>query len=501
MMHKHFLVFATLSFVFIGAAQADDPSPAAKPAVENAAEKGADSKTDNDASAEENKPSLKEVRAAVDSKEFAKAADLLADALAGNPDDAKLQSVRTTLAISFLRQRKYDEAYEQTKESLDFYLRNLDEPDHQRNMASVCSRLRLCGQRARKTGEANELIGEAFEALDKITADHPAARVKGLTYMVSLKANMLSLQNKAKEARTLVTDFLGDVDKVDPSNLDELSAEDYSLAKSRLHYANAMIPGAGTEERETFDNFLNQMVSDHPDSTRVMQDYLRGQVAVISRTYRNEPTEAMKRIESVRDLVDKSDASDVATRSSLRSLDSIERSIESALLREKMIGQAAPEIDPGAWVNQGEVTLDSLKGKVVLLDFWSVWCGPCIASFPHLRDWHDEFGDDGLQIVGVTRYYNYTWDEDAERATRVAGKDVSPEEERSMLKSFLAKHELKHPTIITPEGSSMQSDYGVTGIPHAVLIDREGIVQLVKVGSGRANAEAIKAKIEELMKQ
>ena len=138
---------------------------------------------------------------------------------------------------------------------------------------------------------------------------------------------------------------------------------------------------------------------------------------------------------------------------------------------------------------------------MVLLDFWSVWCGPCIASFPHLRDWHDEFGDDGLQIVGVTRYYNYTWDEDAERATRVAGKDVSPEEERSMLKSFLAKHELKHPTIITPEGSSMQSDYGVTGIPHAVLIDREGIVQLVKVGSGRANAEAIKAKIEELMKQ
>ena len=91
------------------------------------------------------------------------------------------------------------------------------------------------------------MIGEAFEALDKITADHPAARVKGLTYMVSLKANMLSLQNKAKEARTLVTDFLGDVDKVDPSNLDELSAEDYSLAKSRLHYANAMIPGAGTE--------------------------------------------------------------------------------------------------------------------------------------------------------------------------------------------------------------------------------------------------------------
>ena len=185
-----------------------------------------------------------------------------------------------------------------------------------------------------------------------------------------------------------------------------------------------------------------------------------------------------------------------------RRLDSYEKVIESSIRLLEMVGQPAPEFDVETWVNAGDTTLDTLKGKVVLLDFWSVWCGPCIMTFPHLREWREEFHDQGFEIVGVTRYYNYRWDEDAQRATRAPrGEKVTPEEEQEMLKSFLDHHDLKHPTIITPKDSDMQSNFGVTGIPHVVLLDREGKVQLVKVGAGKQTSQEIHAKLVELIEQ
>jgi hypothetical protein len=71
----------------------------------------------------------------------------------------------------------------------------------------------------------------------------------------------------------------------------------------------------------------------------------------------------------------------------------------------------------------------------------------------------------------------------------------------AMLEKFIAKHELTHRTMLTPENSKMQSEYLVTGIPHVALLDKQGMVRLVKIGSGSKNAEEIEAMVKTLLEE
>jgi thiol-disulfide isomerase/thioredoxin len=168
---------------------------------------------------------------------------------------------------------------------------------------------------------------------------------------------------------------------------------------------------------------------------------------------------------------------------------------------DDLIGKPAPEIADGFALNGKAVKLADLKGKVVMIDFWAVWCGPCVATFPHLRELNKEYKDKGLEIVGLTSYYEqYGFDAKAGRLIRARQK-LSKQDEQSMLKEFAAHHKLEHRLIAIPrdEIRKVYEAYKVTGIPEVVLIDRQGKVRLVKVGSGEANAKAITAMIKELI--
>ncbi len=167
----------------------------------------------------------------------------------------------------------------------------------------------------------------------------------------------------------------------------------------------------------------------------------------------------------------------------------------------ELIGKPAPDFPTGFTLNGKETNLEGLKGKVVLLDFWAVWCGPCIATFPHLREWQTRYNNKGLEIIGLTSYYEKVgFDKKAGKTTKL-NESMSPDKEQLMLKDFANYHKLKHRLVMLDKGAQAEvyKNYGVRGIPQMVLIDREGIVRMIKVGSSPANAKDIENEMKKLL--
>jgi thiol-disulfide isomerase/thioredoxin len=167
-----------------------------------------------------------------------------------------------------------------------------------------------------------------------------------------------------------------------------------------------------------------------------------------------------------------------------------------------MLDKPAPDIAGDYCVNGKVEKLSDLRGKVVLVDFWAVWCGPCVATFPHLRDWSKEHGKDGLVILGVTTYYEqFSFDKDKGKLDFLKDKKLSQADERDMVRAFGEHHKLTHPLLLTTKDNwtKASQDYAVKGIPTAVLIDRKGVVRMIRVGAGDDNANALHEEMKKLL--
>lgn len=147
----------------------------------------------------------------------------------------------------------------------------------------------------------------------------------------------------------------------------------------------------------------------------------------------------------------------------------------------KLLGEPAPEptgIDK--WFPGSPQTIQSLRGKVVLLDFWATWCGPCFDTFPSLAEWHRDYAADGLVILGMTRYYYHG-----------EGLPLDEASEIDFLKRFKTKHRLPYDFVVA-KGQAAQSQYAATGLPTAVLIDRKGVIRYIESGTSPSRIEEMR---------
>jgi thiol-disulfide isomerase/thioredoxin len=152
-------------------------------------------------------------------------------------------------------------------------------------------------------------------------------------------------------------------------------------------------------------------------------------------------------------------------------------------------GEVAPELGVAKWIEQAPLKISDLRGRVVLLDFWATWCGPCLAVFPHLKAWHEKYKDRGLVVLGITKYYGDSHGQE----------DMTPAEELAFIERFKKTHNLPYGVAVM-DNDDDHRNYGITSIPTAVLIDRQGIIRLVTTGSGGNEAE-ISAAIEKLIEE
>ncbi len=124
-----------------------------------------------------------------------------------------------------------------------------------------------------------------------------------------------------------------------------------------------------------------------------------------------------------------------------------------------------------------EMTLSKLRGRVVLLDFWATWCGPCRESIPHLVHLQKTYQEKGFEVIGMNMDKG-----DAETV-------------RHFVKS------MDIPYIITVTSDEVSRNYGVTALPTTILIDKEGRIRQKFLGFTSEISKQITSLVSELLEE
>jgi len=127
-------------------------------------------------------------------------------------------------------------------------------------------------------------------------------------------------------------------------------------------------------------------------------------------------------------------------------------------------------------INGKKVSMNDLKGKVVLIDVWATWCGPCKVEIPHLKKLEEEFKGKDVQIVSIS---------------------VDVEKDKEKWKKMIAKDQLGGMQLFASGWSEIAKYYDITGIPRFMVFDKEG--KIVSHDSPRPSQPELKTMLEETL--
>jgi thiol-disulfide isomerase/thioredoxin len=141
-------------------------------------------------------------------------------------------------------------------------------------------------------------------------------------------------------------------------------------------------------------------------------------------------------------------------------------------------GEAAPGFSLPSLTDQGRVIeLQELRGRVVYVDFWASWCGPCRVSFPLLDDIRKELGGQGFEVLAIN-------------------VDEFPEDALTFLEELPVSY-----LVVRDDTGSTPQAYGILGMPTGFLIDREGTVRKVHQGFRKSDGPRLRTEILELLEE
>ena len=138
-------------------------------------------------------------------------------------------------------------------------------------------------------------------------------------------------------------------------------------------------------------------------------------------------------------------------------------------------GDRAPSFAAPSLTGPGTVELGKYRGKIVYLDFWASWCGPCLKAIPEIEEMRSEFPEDQFQIVAVNL------DQKEKKALR-----------------FLEKNPIGYPSASDPKGR-LPGQFGVETMPTSYLIDRDGVIRYVHRGFSRGDGSKLREEIRALI--
>ena len=136
------------------------------------------------------------------------------------------------------------------------------------------------------------------------------------------------------------------------------------------------------------------------------------------------------------------------------------------------IGQAAPNFKLPD-LNGQQVSLDQFKGKIVMLDFWATWCGPCRMTMPVVEKLQKEYADTMVLLA------------------------INLQESRDEVRDYIRAEGI-HSRVLLDEEGAVGAMYGAESIPLQILIDKQGIIRFVMAGYGPGMASRFRTEINKL---